>query len=161
MYNNFSLCVFAISHMSTNHSTLKQRLSLLQHLYRYDEELLLYDFGKLKNVMVLLQFCLWEMTTMKQWTFLTILTFFDELIKRRLIIITGQWILLHCQLIYQANQDISTKENSQHPLIWNEKQMNSTFSLILTLTLTKMMHWGIVGKLIEMWVLLIVKDHVS
>ena len=57
--------------MSTNHSTLKQRLSLLQHLYRYDEELLLYDFRKLKNVMVLLQFCLWEMTTMKQWTFLT------------------------------------------------------------------------------------------
>ena len=71
MYNNFSLCVFAISHMSTNHSTLKQRLSLLQHLYRYDEELLLYVFRKLKNVMVLLQFCLWEMTTMKQWTFLT------------------------------------------------------------------------------------------
>jgi len=65
------VCVFAISHMSTNHSTLKQRLSLLQHLYRYDEELLLYVFRKLKNVMVLLQFCLWEMTTMKQWTFLT------------------------------------------------------------------------------------------
>ena len=65
------MCVFAISHMSTNHSTLKQRLSLLQHLYRYDEELLLYDFRKLKNVMVLLQFRLWEMTTMKQWTFLT------------------------------------------------------------------------------------------
>ena len=63
------MCVFGISHMSTNDSTL--RLSLLRHLYRYDEELLLYDFRKLKNVMVLLQFCLWEMTTMKQWTFLT------------------------------------------------------------------------------------------
>ena len=30
-----------------------------------------YAFRKLKNVMVLLQFRLWEMTTMKQWTFLT------------------------------------------------------------------------------------------
>ena len=30
-----------------------------------------YAFRKLKNVMILLQFRLWEMTTMKQWTFLT------------------------------------------------------------------------------------------
>ena len=126
-----------VSHMSTNHSTLKQRLSLLQHLYRYDEELLLYAFRKLKNVMGLLQFRLWEMTTMKQWTFLTILTFFDELVvKWRLAIVTRQWLLLHCQLMHQANQDISAKANSQHPLIWNEKQMNSQFSLTHKLILT-------------------------
>ena len=43
------------------------------------------------------------------WTPLIATQPFDELVKRKLISIISQWLLLCCQLMHPADQDVSTK----------------------------------------------------
>jgi len=55
---------------------------------------------------------------------------FETFVKRRLVSITSQWLLLNCQLMHPADRHVSTKANRS--ICWYEdrKQMNSTFSLL-------------------------------
>ena len=43
------------------------------------------------------------------WSSLTTTQSFDELVKRKLVSITSQWLLLRCQLMHPTDQDDSTK----------------------------------------------------